>query len=302
MQDTTEGYSFEINYWFNLHHFLWMESFMNVNKDSTVVNLKLDKNSQKNLDQALEFYKKNLTKLNLKSSDYMTEFKHWITTQDFELKSVPQKFHQHVNILKNVSDVYKKSFWPTHKTACEKVLNDNVELVRRTEERFVVGIKKLTCQLWQYEKLKVDITYFGIASTWNFKHRPYTSLFPTHIVMNAIGENDVKGNWVELLYHESAHQLILGSSYFVGGTIKDVSEVMKTKTPRSLGHSYLFYLTGELTKQIFNEEEIPYDTTYMQRAGVFSRYYAALDKHLKSYMKREITLEEATRKIINELN
>lgn len=302
VKDSTEGFSFEINYWFNMHHFLWMESFMNVKKDSTVIRQKISKDSSNSLDQGLEYYKRNLIELDLRSSDYMTEFKHWITTQDFELKSIPPKFQEHIDVLRGVSNVYKSSFWPKHKAACEKVLNDNIELIRRTEEKFAYGIIKLARQNWQSEKIKVDITYYGTATTWNFEHRPYTTIFPTHVVMTAIGENDVKGNWVELLYHESAHHLILNSSYFVGGTIKDVSEVLNIEPPRSFYHSYLFYFTGELTKQIFIEEELPYDTTYMQRNGVYGRYYALLDKHLKSYMNREITLEEATKKILIGLN
>ena len=119
--------------------------------------------------------------------------------------------------------------------------------------------------------------------------------------MNALGENKVKGNWLELLYHESAHHLILGSSYFVGGTIKDLTEVMKVKTPRQLGHAYLFYFTGQLTKQLLAKNNIDYPATYMERNGVFSRYFPLLEKHLTLYMDREITLVEATKRIIGDL-
>lgn len=302
LQDSTVGFSFEINYWFNMHHFLWMESFINVEKDSSLVGQKISGGSKKNLDQALEYYKKNLIAQNLRSSDYMTEFKHWITTQNLELDSIPAKFQEHIEVLQNVSSIYEASFWSKHKTACKKVIDDNIELIRQTEERFAYGIQKLTRQPWQREKIKVDITYYGTATTWNFHHRPYTTIFPTHVVMTASGENDVEGNWVELLYHESAHHLIIGSSYFVGGTIKDVCEVLNIEPPRSFWHAYLFYLTGELARQIFIEESLPYETTYMQRTGVYGRYYSLLDTHLKAYMNRNITLEDATKKILTELN
>ena len=225
-----------------------------------------------------------------------------LNDEDFKLKKVPYKFQKHIAALKGVSDVYKASFWPEHKRACEKVLNDNINLIRRTEEKFAIGIQKLTRYRWQNEKIKVDITYYGTATDWNLVHRPYTTLTPTHIVMTAIGENDVVGNWVELLFHEASHHLIFSNYYFVGGTIKDVSEVMSFKVPRSFSHAYLFYLTGELTKQIFIEEQQSYETTYMQRRNVFGRYYTLLDKYLKPYMKREITLEEATKKMLEEIN
>nr|WP_321232780.1 hypothetical protein [uncultured Psychroserpens sp.] len=285
-----------------MHHFLWMESFMNVQKDSTIIRQNFSKDIQQSLNQGIEYYKNNFVDFNLRSNDYMKAFKHWIRTQDFELKSVPPKFEEHINVLKSVSNVYKESFWPEHKATCENVLNDNIDLIRQTEEKFAIGIQKLTRHRWQGEKIKVDITYYGTATDWNLVHRPYTTLFPTYIVMTGIGENDIKGNWVELLFHEAAHHLIFDKYYYIGGTIKDVSEVMNVKLPRSFSHAYLFYLTGELTKQIFIEEKVPYANTYMERTGVFGSHYALLDKYLKPYMKGEITLENATRKILTEIN
>ena len=301
IQNSTEGFSFEISYWFNMHHFLWMESFMNVQKDSTVIRQKIPEGIRKELDKALDYYKGNLIKYDLRASDYMTEFKHWVTSPNFDPDSAPEQFQEQINVMKEVSDAYSNSLWPVHKEACEKVLSDNIELIRQTEEQYAYGIQGLTRQRWQNEKIKVDITYYGTATTWNLEHRPYTTLFPTQVVMNAIGENDIKGNWVELLYHEAAHHLILGSSYFVSGTIKDVSEVMEIKSPRAFWHAYLFYLTGELTKKIYNENQLSYNKTYMERTGVFGRYYVLLDKHLKPYMNRKVTLAEATKKILLEL-
>lgn len=302
VQDSTRGFTFDINYWFNMHHFLWMESFLNVEKDSTLITQMIPAESQYKLNKAISYYKENLIKLNLRSNDYMRKFKGWITNQDLELDPVPAKFEEHVEVLKDASVVYKDYFWSKHETTCKKVLDDNIDLIRQTEEEFAFGIMDLTRQPWQAEKIKVDITYYGTASTWNFKHRPYTTLSPTHVVMTAFGDNDIIGNWVELLFHESAHHLIFSNFYFVGGTIEDVAEIMGIEPPRQFWHAYLFYLTGELTKQIFADNNLSYKTTYMQRRGVFGRYYPLLDKYLKAYMQRNITLEEATSKILTELN
>lgn len=299
---TSEGFTFEINYWFNLHHFLWLESYMAVKADSTVIHQKLTDVSRKRLNRALNYYKTNLTDLDLKRSEYMDVFRIWITNEGKGLKSVPSKFQEHVSILKEVSGVYEEFFWPTHKNACEKIITDNIDLIRRTEQEYAKKIIKLTRQFWQSEKIKVDVTYYGKANDWDTQHRAYTNIRPTHVIMNVEGQDEVKGHWLEILYHESTHHLVLGDYYFIGGTINDVSEVLNIKPPRQLGHACHFYLTGELTKQLLVEEGIPYNSTYMQREGVFSRYYSALDKHLSVYMKRKITFEEAIQKIIAELN
>ena len=161
---STQAYEFEINYWLNLHHFLWMESFMNVKKDSSVVNIKLSPADKMILNEALLYYRENLAKRSPKSDNYMSEFKTWITTKGKYLEQIPHKFLQHIAVLKDVSEVYKTSFWPLHSGTCKKVIRDNLELIISTEERFVKQITKLTRQFWQFEKIKVDVTYYGMAS------------------------------------------------------------------------------------------------------------------------------------------
>ena len=39
--DTTKYYAFSLNYWFNMHHMLWMEVLMNAKADSSIVQTQL---------------------------------------------------------------------------------------------------------------------------------------------------------------------------------------------------------------------------------------------------------------------
>lgn len=300
-QDTTKYYSFSINYWFNLHHFLWLESFLQVNSDSSIIQQKLPVKAQQSLKVAIDYYRENLANEDLRESEYMTAFKGWITMQRKSISSIPAEFREHMHILQKVSSTYEEYFWDSHKGACLGVLNENIELILMTEEEFVESITKLTRQFWQFEKLNVDITFVAKATKYNLRNRPYTTIFPTHVVMNAVGENDVRGNWLELLYHESAHHLILSRSYFVGGTIRDLCEIMEMKPPRQLDHAYLFYFTGILAQQLLQQEGIDYPLTYMVRNKVFSKYYPLLEKHLTPYINREITLADATKRIVSKL-
>jgi len=285
-----------------MHHFLWLEAFMQAKVDSTIVDQKLNATAQKELDAALSWYQDHLVEEDLRTSDYMSHFKVWITETGEMREKIPEEFADHVKTLKAFDDTYKTHFWPKHKEVCERVLEENLPLLRATEEKYVEAITTLTRQFWQGEPVHIDITYVAKATTWNLRNRPYTSIFPTHVVMNAVGENEVKGNWLELLYHESAHPLILSSSYFVGGTLKDLAEVENIELPRQLGHSYLFYFTGEITKQLLKEQGIDYPETYMQRNGVFSSYYALLEKHLTPYINREVTLIKATQNFLADFN
>lgn len=271
-------------------------------KDSTLVNQKLKSKDQKPWSEAVNYYKNKLVQEDLRISEYMSNFKTWIITQEQPISEVPEEFREHMKTLQNVSEIYTEYFWPEHQVACEQVLQENISMIRSTEQNYVERITKLTRQFWEFEKIRVDITYVAKSSKWNLRNRPYTSLFPTHVVMNAEGENYNKGNWVELLYHESAHHLILPTYYFVGATINDVAQANKIKIPRQLWHAYLFYFTGQISQQLLRAEGIDYPLTYMERNGVFSRYQPVFKQYLDPYMEGKTSLAEATSSILTALN
>lgn len=300
--DTTEHYSFHLNYWFNMHHFLWTEAFLNVKADSSIVNQKLKTKDQSKLNTALSYYKETLVDQDLRRSDYMSAFKKWITgVPDFN--AVPSEFQIHMNTLTDFDEVYKKVFWPAQQKEIMEVFNEHIQLIRTIEDSFVERITKLTRHFWQFDppRVRVDLSYFAKTTTRSFSSNPYTTSFPTHVVMNVAGKNDIVGNWLELLFHESAHGLILGRSYFVAGTIKDLAEAENLKLPRSLEHVFLFYFTGKITKDLLKEQGIDYPKMYMER-GVYSQYYSLLEKHLQPYIDREVSLTTATRNFLAELN
>ena len=104
--DTTGYYQFSIDYWFNMHHFLWQESFMNTSLDSTVILDKLPKPAQKQLFKALNYYKENLADEDLRMSDYMTSFKEWITLEDPFENPIPDQFRSHFQVLQAFENTY----------------------------------------------------------------------------------------------------------------------------------------------------------------------------------------------------
>lgn len=297
--ETTQYYSFHVNYWFNLHHFLKQESLLK-SLDSTMVTTSLPLKDQRILEEGVKYYTDEFFEEDLRTSDLFTDFKTWIST-DPSLEDTPAQFSGIISILKKIDPVYRAHFWKNHLQTIESVLSENLPMIKNIESQFVDDLELLTRQFWPDDKVRVDLVYVAKSSKWNVRNRPYTSIFPTWVVMNAYGENDVKGNWIELLFHESAHPMILSRDYFVAGTIQDVARAEGLKLPRQLWHAYLFYLTGDLAKRLL-EEDIAYDTTYMQRNKVFSRYYPTLDKYLPLYIKGEKTLADVTKSIILELN
>lgn len=293
-------------YWFNMHHFLYHEAMMNSVADSTVIGEetlgKISKQESKVLDDAIDFYQTDLADRDLRTSEYMKAFRKWIIRHENLPSSIPSKFSSHIEMLKRFDPIYKKYFWPQHEASNQQILRKNLPLIERTEDSAAQWLSILTRQYWQEEKIRIDLVYFGKASADNWRHRPYTSLGPTHIVMNsAEAPNTPHGNWIELLYHEASHHLIGGNYGFVGGTIQDITKVIGVRGSRSLWHAYLFYFSGVVTKELLTNQGIADYTMYMVRYRVFYRYFPLLEKHLFPYIEREVTLHDATKELIEDL-
>ncbi len=299
--DTTSYYEFHVNYWFNMHNFLWNEAFLQVNEDSTLLDADITTKDLKSIQQAIGYYKSNLVEKDLRTDDYMKSFKEWITALEELPSSTPGQFSEHMRQLKLIDPTYQKVLWPGQIKLIQKTLSENLPLVIATEEGYWDRITQVT-RHYIREKARVDVVYMAKATKWNLRNRPYTSIFPTRVVMNVVGENDVKGNWVELLYHESAHSLILTNTHFVAGTINDVAQVHDLKIPRQLWHAYLFYFTGAISQELLKAQGIEYKRTYMERNEVFSSYIPTLKTYMKPYLDGQITLSEATKEVIMALS
>lgn len=304
----SEHYEFYSHFWFNMHHFFQREALtLEVTQKSIISpesRNKLSKSDREILDEVIGFYGKNLVDKNIRSDDYMSDFKKWIITQDEnEFTSIPDKFKNHISQLQKIKKVYRDNFWTEHHTINKKVLDDNLKLIQKTEKGVIKKLVDLTRSYWQNEKVRIDIVFYAQATRWNMRDRPYTSIFPTHVVMNSSGDADKPfGNWLELLYHESSHPLILSRIGFVGGTILDIAEVSGENPPRDLWHAYLFYFSGFVSKEALESQGIKNYELYMVRNKVFSRYIPFLEKHLPDYINRKRTLKDVTESIFQELN
>ncbi len=294
--DTTSYYQFEINYWFNMHHFLWNEAFLNQYRDSTLLDGTLSKGEKELLEKSIAYYANFLVDKDLRFDDYMADFKAWVTTTN-DTKEVPEAHKIHFEVLKAFNDIYSTHFWPNHKEAIEQNYQEHKQLILDLEQPFWDQITTITGH-YITDKVKVDLVYNGKMTERNPRNLPYTSIFPTHVVMNYAGEYETPGTWIELLFHESTHSLILTNSHFVSATINDVAEIMGERPPRGLWHAYLFYFSGYVCQQLLVEQGLKYPKTYMEQYGTFGFYYDALDEHLPKYLNREATLAEVSKSII----
>ncbi len=301
----TEVFSFYSHYWLNMHHFLHHFSRSDEAEGNELFarrdwpDLKAFDSAQ--LDRVLVYYKTDLADQDLRTSDYMSKFKQWITTQDqghIHIEEVPVEFKGHVQQLLVISDIYRVYFWPMHAEKIHETLRTNLDLILKTEQKAKIRLSQLTRAPWQTEKIRVDICIVGKSYINSNRDRPYTSLYPTHIVMHT--GNEPQGNWLEILYHEASHHLITPNSGFVSKTIKEAASEQSQAAPRQLWHAYLFYFSGVTTRQLLMEQGFEDYELYMIRNRVFERTFPYLQKHLAGYLNGELSLAAVTKALISD--
>lgn len=293
-------FAFFSHYWLNMHHFLHQVALaQDEGRPSPVdadVEDQLSAPEKNAFEAAIAFYKRNLLNKDLRSSEYMQDFKDWVVRQDTTgLSSVPQEFRDHTDRLAAFGSAYRQHFWDRHQISNKNIVSDNLNLVRATEDSVAERLSSLARESWPDYKIRVDVTHYGKSQD----NTAFTTIFPAHIVAPSKGRT-VEGGWVETLYHEAGHQLIRPRTGFVPETIGDVSEV-KGEYLRSLWHAYLFYFAGAATRHALEGEGIENYTMYMVREEVFSRYMSSLQTFLPRYMNRKATLAEVTRSIIEDV-
>ena len=303
----TERFAFYNHFWFNLHHFAKHEAVLNTHLDSSIIDTEewkqLNTNEEISLKKLIEYYKKNLVDKDLRTDDYMFDFKLWVLTQEEDgLEEIPVAFSEHCQQLLSAQQAYKNHFWHKHRTANESIVQYNLQWIKDSEMELSEKLANLTYSYWQDEKIRVDLSFYAKADKWNTRDKPYTNLHPeTHIVMNT-DSNEYPGNWFELLFHESSHHLIRTRTGFVSGTINDISKTLNQKSPRQLWHAYLFYFSGKVVQEFLQENGVPNYELYMVRNRVFSRNFKLIDTHLPAYIEGKSTLHDVTKKIIQAAN
>lgn len=303
----TDKFDFKINIWVNMHHLLYHEANLRTKEQSSILSEKfhqrLSVKEKRILDSAIGFYQDEILSKHQFFSDYMINALNYLSESEEDLKTAKNK---HIRDLKQVltkfKPIYEENLWEQHFKQNKRALDENLALVKLIEKSTSERLSSLFKSEWQNERIKVDLSVFGGLIQRSSKNVPYTLLQPTHIVMtSSINLIEEKGLWLELLFHEASHHLVLYNKGFVANTIDNVSKEMNVSSPRGLWHAYLFYISGVVSKEELFENSYAVDETYMKKYGVFSSIYPSLKK-LDNFLSGEKTLRLVTREILKELN
>ncbi|PHN04661.1 hypothetical protein [Flavilitoribacter nigricans] len=298
----SEHFSFYNPFWLNLHHFLHHEV---LHRDTARADVfptrwmaQLDPAEQAIVRETVKYYQRELVDQDLRTSDYMTAFKSWSGQQpEDQFSSIPDPFRQHADHLLAFAPIYRQHFWPEQNQANREIMERNLPLIRNIEDDVHRQLSAWAQAEWPAEKIRVDITYYAKSYRNYGRDRPFTTLHPTHVVMNATG-HEVDGNWVELLFHEASHHLITPNNGKVSEVLKQAARDTSQELPGGLWHAYLFYFSGKACQEAFRDHGLPDYELYMIRNRVFADYHPFLKEYLSPYLEGKSTLLESSQALL----
>ncbi|WP_108808424.1 nuclear transport factor 2 family protein [Aquimarina spinulae] len=301
--ETTTYFEFHNNFWINLHFYLYETAAASYEKplDKLVKKEVWQKLSQKEkllFQKTITYYKDHIDLKNHFNQE-LIGFRKWIinyTEQDM----LPESRFE-ILFIKNLNDfkrIYSTHFWKTHRQINTDKLQENIDLIKKTEDFIISRIAKLAQAKWQDTKIRIDLSIKspgGGAFT--------LSRTPSSIVLSTIiNYPEIAGDWVETLFHEASHTVIKGRKGAIAESINRVSEKLKVKPPKNLWHAILFYITGKVSQKAFLGQGINEYTIYMDRENIFSFYHNAIYKHFTSYLVEETDLDIAIENVINSVS
>ena len=305
--DSTFYFSFHNNYWINLHHFLYQKASENqlskLRQDGNemlvigekAVEESLNDKQRSDLNSAIGYYKNNIIHKNLLRGLGFERF--WLQkqtgTSTVADSTVSNRF---ADVLNHVSKTYRKTYWPIHKKHNEKVLEHQLQNIRKLEKRIIPRMERLSRTPWPNgKKVRVDVTVYA---NYAGAYTPTRPIF--NVIVSTIDPRSYGPDFLETIFHEGSHLL-----FRYGGPWRESifqafeSGVYKMKFPRNLWHVSLFYLCGKVCMEEFAKIGITdYEMTMLTR-NIFRNYhYPELFDTLNVYLQDNSDLDATTKELL----
>lgn len=177
---SSELFAFRQNMWLDMHHTLYyaalrLEQEMPALPETSIVD-------DPAWTAAVSHYRDYQINRDLRTDPYMEAVYYWVRDQPDDGwggVAVPDSFRQHLMVLKNLADGYRKEVWPNHQRTIQQVLDDNWSQLVGMELAIRDSLQWLTYEPWPSEVVRVDMVRYGMTSARNMRPRPYSRIFPT---------------------------------------------------------------------------------------------------------------------------
>jgi len=278
LDQSTDFFEFKSHYWVNLHHFLYQKAdssqLRKLEEDGSSlleigeINVyeQLSRDEKDILKQAIQYYKDSLISKSLRRD--LNDMRIWfINKARFETIKDNIYGDGFIEIINQVSPIYRKHFWEIHKSHNLSVISKHKAVIDEIEEAVISKMERLSLNKWpDSTKVRVDVTAYA---NWA---GAYTSSKPEmNIVLSTLDPNNLTSSFVETILHEGSHLLYLFGESPIRDKIYFKSEEIGMDFPRDLWHASMFYLCGLATQEELSNLNIKHEML-MEEKNIFSNY------------------------------
>jgi hypothetical protein len=290
-------HEFHSNLHVNLHHYLFELGLMPDPAARLAAALPQDADPAERaaFESAVSYYRAKLAHRDLLFDTYLSNIKQHLLRHASSDALTPGRMDAaHHAALLAARPAYERYVWPRHDAANRRIVADSLELLRTIEAPTLARIEALAGERFP-DRLLVHLSWYG------GEYNGYTTIHPATVaVISSRAAGTARGNddFVELVFHEPAHALILPDRGTVAAAIADASRRQGIEAPRNLWHALLFYLVGAAVEEQMAAHGRPDYVMYMRRNQVFASLHHAIFAPLPAYLAGQVTLQAAVDKVL----
>ncbi|MBD8525967.1 hypothetical protein [Pseudomarimonas arenosa] len=248
------------------------------------------------LQSAIDYYRAHLVKRNLLFDGYLHNVKlHLMEHASADALSVGKMQQGLYQALLNTRPIYEEHFWPAHDAANRQLVMQTLSLLRKIEQPTLARIEQLAAGSCP-EKITVHLSWFANAVG------AYTTIEPqtVAVIESRHGDSAVgRDNFVELVFHEPTHAVILQDRGSVAEAIAAASDRLGARAPRDLWHAILFFFVGVAVQEQLAQQGRPDYELYMKRNEVFKSLHPAVLGAMPDYVAGKHSLQQAVERAVS---
>jgi hypothetical protein len=279
-------FSFQNNFWVNLHQFLHAEAVRKATGKAIQMDAAL-------VDEYAALGKKNPvfdTQL-VKINDALAQVRG---------DSLPDSIDPAVAAtLKRAAPTYRERFWPGHRAANDRWI---AEIQPRVEKMAPALTQKLAAAYrtpWPTRPVLVDVCHDG-GPVGAYTTDAGPSGFAGHSTIASSNEDTQRDMGVEIVFHEASHTVDAA----IMKAVSDEAGRQGVRATRNLWHAIIFYTAGELVRRelgmVGDSHYMPYAYRYDVYSKGMDKERVALERDWQPWLDGRVTFEDALRALVRD--
>jgi len=270
------------SFWPNLHHYLYASAWARRNAGAQSLAMPLPPDAPANLtpgeqsawNAAIDYYDKELASRDLLLDPQMTVINLALADASGDVIPAGRVNEQFRTVLEAAAPVYRRYWWTKHDAANRTWIADVVGRAVPVATPIIDRLTRLYGKPWFTDPVRVDVVLVSK------RLGAYTSIRPRVLIVMPTSDPSYGGSaGVEMMFHEASHALIENVTRAISSAARTAG-----KNTRDLWHVVLFYIAGEVTRQVLAARSVDYQP-FLYALGLFDTIWPTFRTPIERYVR-----------------